>query len=128
MPDGEKLIAEVHYKDNWSELILKFQNGKTIGSEKEHGSNLSDEEIRKRAIELVHFLKRENRNQAMSRIIFWGMDNGFPNNESTKAANEFGECIDAGKNPDECVQELKAKHEWLTKINFSDLILLYKRW
>ena len=64
----------------------------------------------------------------MSRIIFWGMEKGVPDNESTRAANEFGRCLDAGKNPDECVEELKDKYEWLAEINFSDFVLLYKEW
>jgi len=45
-----------------------------------------------------------------------------------RAANEFGRCLDAGKNPDECVEELKGKYKWLAEINFSDFVLLYKEW
>jgi hypothetical protein len=128
MPDGENLIAEVQYEGNWIELVLKFQDGKTIGSERWTDNELSDSEIRERAIDLIHFLKKESRHSAMSRIIFYGMQKGVPNNESTKAANAFGEYLDTGKNPDECVQKLKGEYVWVTKINFSDLILLYKGW
>ncbi len=86
------------------------------------------ERIKERANELIEFFKKEERFQAMSQIIFYGMQKGIPNNESTKAANAFGKCIDEGKNPDECVSELKSEYPWLSEINFSDFILLYKKW
>jgi len=64
----------------------------------------------------------------MDIILFKGMEKDVSNEESTRAANEFGECLDRGKNPDECVDELKYRYEWISDINFSDLILLYKNW
>jgi hypothetical protein len=132
MPDGEKVIVEVRYEDNTTKLTVKLSDesaagGLVVGSE-EIKARMSEDEIKERALKLIWFFRKESRHQAMSRIIFWGMENGIPSNESTKAANEFGECIDAGKNPDECVQELKGKYEWISKINFSDFVLLYKRW
>jgi len=127
MPDGEKVIAEVRYEDNRTKLTVKLSDGSTLGSEDVKG-RMSEDEVKERGVKLIRFFRKESRHQAMSRIIFWGMENGVSSNESTKAANEFGKCIDAGKNPDECVQELKEEYGWITEINFSDLVLLYKRW
>jgi|GEM_PF-2314155 len=119
---GGKLIAEVHGTP--PKFTIKTTDGKIIGSEDWQG-DLTAERIKERAEESVEFFKKEQRFNAMSRIIFYGMQKGIPNDESTKAANAFGECIDAGKNPDECVNELKGKYPWLIEINFSDFILLY---
>ena len=127
MPDGEKVIVEARYEDNTTKLTVKLPDGMTLGSEKIKG-RMAEDEIKERAVKLIQFFRKESRHQAMNRIVFWGMEKGVPDNESTRAANEFGECIDAGKNPDECVQELKGRYEWLVEINFSDLVLLYKRW
>jgi len=125
--NGKKLIVEVRYENNKTRITVALPDGRTIGSEESYG-RLKESEVKLRAVKLVNFLKMENRHQAMSRIVFYGMQKGIPDNESTKAANAFGECIDKGKNPDECVNELKSKHPWLSEINFSDFILLYKKW
>ncbi len=119
MPNG--LVVEV----KGGKLTVKV-DGRVIGSEDWQG-NLTAERISDRAKELIEFFKKEERFNAMSRIIFYGMQREISNNESTKAANAFGECIDKGRSPDECVSEIKSKYPWLSEINFSDFILLYKK-
>jgi hypothetical protein len=52
MPDGERIIAEVHYGKNWTELTVKLQDGRVIASEKANGK-LSEEEIKERAKKLI---------------------------------------------------------------------------
>jgi len=79
MPDGGKVIVEVRYEDNTTKLTVKLPEGLTLGSEEGKG-RISEDEAKDRAIKLVKFLKTESRHQAMSRIIFWGMEKGVPDN------------------------------------------------
>ncbi len=127
MPDGEKLLAEVHY-GNKTEITVKLR-GKTIAREElPNGSKMSKEEIESVVKDMIRTLRSDEKLQAMTIIIYWGEKRGIPSDVCTKAANEFGKCLDEGKNPDECVKELKQKYSWIANINFSDLVLLYKNW
>jgi hypothetical protein len=128
MPDGEKLIVDVHYGET-TEITVKLSNGRIIAKEEvSNGSKMSEEEIERIVKDLIRTLKLDQKFQAMNRIIFIGEKKNVSSEESTKAANEFRKCLDDGKNPEECVMELKYKYEWITDVNFTDLILLYKNW
>jgi len=125
MPDGEKLIAEVSY-GNKTEITVKLK-GRTIAREELSSGKMSKEEVEKVVRDLISTLRQDQKLQAMTRIIYWGEKRGIPSEVCTKAANEFGKCLDEGKNPDVCVRELKPEYRWMAGINFSDLILLYNR-
>ncbi len=127
MPDGERLLAEVHY-GNKTEITVKLK-GKTIAREElPNGSKMSKEKIESIVKDMIRTLRSDQKFQAMTRIIYYGEKKGIPGDVCTKAANEFGKCLDEGKNPDECVKELKHKYKWIAGINFTDLILLYRDW
>ncbi len=128
MPDGEKLTVDINHGER-TEITVKLPNGRIIAKEEiPNGSKMSKEEIEKIVKDLIRTLKLDQKFQAMNRIIFMGEKKNISYEKCTKAANEFGKCLDDGKNPKECVMELKHKYKWIADINFTDLILLYKNW
>ncbi len=128
MSDGEKLIVDVHYGET-TEVTVKLPNGRIIAKEEiSNGSKMSKEEIEKIVKDLIRTLKLDQKFQAMNRIIFVGEKKNISYEKCTKVANEFRKCLDDGKNPEECIMELKHKYKWIADINFTDLILLYKNW
>ena len=128
MPDGEKLLAEVHY-GNKTEIAVKLPNGRIIAREElPNGSKMTKGEIESVVKGMIATLRHDQKLQAMTRIMYWGEKRGIPSDVCTKAANEFGRCLNEGKNPDECVKELKPKYKWISDINFTDLVLLYRNW
>lgn len=130
MPDGERLIADVHYGKT-TEVQVKLPRGRTIAKEVLPSSNngkMSKEEIEEIVKDLIGTLKLDQKFQAMNRIIFTGEMKNISSKESVEAANEFRKCLDNGKNPEECVIKLKRRYKWIADVNFTDLVLLYKNW